>query len=128
VNDEVNKFCILLVDDEDMVLSLGRIILERRGYKVLVAHSGAEAVVVCREFGSPLDCAIIDFTMPDMNGRETLLEIRKRYPGLPAIISSGYSDEEIVRAMAGLEFSGIIHKPYRQETLIAVLLQALQPT
>jgi CheY-like chemotaxis protein len=128
VIEEVNKVSILLVDDEDMVLTLGRLILERRGYHVCVAHSGAEAVAVCREVGSPLACAIIDFTMPDMNGRETLIEMRKQFPALPAIISSGYSDEEIAHAMAGVEFNGTIHKPYRQEALIEALKKALQPT
>lgn len=126
--EEVNKVSILLVDDEDMVLTLGRLILERRGYHVSVAHSGAEAVAVCREMELPLACAIIDFTMPDLNGRETLIEIRKQFPSVPAIISSGYSDEEIVHAMAGIEFNGTIHKPYRQEALIEALQRALQPT
>lgn len=120
-----SNFSILLVDDEDMVLSLGRVILERRGYQVCVARSGTEAIALCRERTEPLDCAIIDFTMPDMNGRETLTEIRKIFGGIPALISSGYSDEEITTAMGGLEFSGMIHKPYRQEALVAALQQAL---
>ncbi len=128
MNYVVNKVSILLVDDEDMVLTLGRIILERRGYDVLVARSGADAIALCREIGAHLDCAIIDFTMPDMNGRETLVEIRKIFPGVPAVISSGYSDDEIAQSMGGLEFNGMIHKPYRQEALIAALQQAIKPT
>ena len=120
-----SNFSILLVDDEDMVLTLGRVILERRGYHVSVARSGTEAIAVCRERTKPLDCAIIDFTMPDMNGRETLTEIRKIFAGIPALISSGYSDEEITQAMGGLEFNGMIHKPYRQEALVAALQDAL---
>ena len=119
------KVTILVVDDEDMVLSLGRLILERRGYDVSIAHSGAEAVAICNALDVSLDCAIIDFTMPDMNGRETLMEIRKIFPKVPAVISSGYSDEEIEQSMGGLEFNGMIHKPYRQEALVAVLEQAL---
>lgn len=125
VDSVVQKISILLVDDEDMVLTLGRVILERRGYEVCVAHSGTEAIAVCRERTEPLDCAIIDFTMPDMNGRETLAGIRKIFMGMPALISSGYSDEEIVQAMDGLEFNGTIHKPYRQEALLAALQQAI---
>lgn len=121
-----NKVSILLVDDEDMVLTLGRVILERRGYEVCVARSGTEAIAVCGARTKPLDCVIIDFTMPDMNGRETLTEIRKIYKGIPALISSGYSDEEIAHSMGGLEFNGLIHKPYRQEALLAALQQALQ--
>jgi two-component system cell cycle sensor histidine kinase/response regulator CckA len=127
VDSSETKASILLVDDEEMVLTLGRVILERRGYQVCVAHSGTEAIAVCRERTEPLHCAIIDFTMPDMNGRETLTEIRKIFTGIPALISSGYSDEEIVHAMGGLEFNGMIHKPYRQEALVAALQQALQP-
>lgn len=123
-----NKVSILLVDDEDMVLTLGRVILERRGYEVCVARSGTEAIALCGARTAPLDCVIIDFTMPDMNGRETLTEIRKIYEGIPALISSGYSDEEIAHSMDGLAFNGMIHKPYRQEALLAALQQALQPS
>jgi two-component system cell cycle sensor histidine kinase/response regulator CckA len=125
VESEVQKLSVLLVDDEDMVLTLGRVILERRGYEVCVARSGTEAIAICQGRTEPLDCAIIDFTMPDMNGRETLAAIRKIFMDLPALISSGYSDEEIVTAMDGLEFNGTIHKPYRQEALLAALQQAL---
>ena len=120
-----SKQTILIVDDEEMVLTLGRIVLERRGYQVHVALSGSDAIALCRDLAMPLDCVIIDYTMPVMNGRDTLVEIRKILPSIPAIISSGHSDEEISVEMSGLNVSGMIHKPYRQESLVAVLEEVL---
>lgn len=125
MDSAVKKGSILLIDDEEMVLTLGRVILERRGFDVHIAHSGAEAITVCRALDTPLDCTIIDFTMPDMNGRETLMELRKIFATLPALISSGYSDEEINVAMEGIQFNGLIHKPYRQEALLAAVQRAI---
>lgn len=108
-----------------MVLTLGRVILERRGYHVLVAHSGQVAIQTCHALETPPDCIIVDFTMPEMNGRDTLQEIRKIFPNIPALVSSGYSDEEITEEMSGVAVSGMIHKPYRQESLLASLESAL---
>ena len=118
---------VSIVDDEDMVLTLGRVILKRHGYRVLVSANGPHAIKICRDIHPPPDCVIVDFTMPGMNGRETLHEIRKVISGIPAILSSGYSGEELSEVMSGIELSGMIQKPYRQEMLVAVLERALAP-
>ena len=124
-NDHPNTRAILIVDDEEMVLTLGRIILERKGYRVYVALSGAQAVALCQDSEFQPDCVIVDYTMPAMNGRDTLIAIRMIHPTVPAIISSGYSDDEIAEEMAGIPVSGMIHKPYRQESLNPALNAAL---
>jgi CheY-like chemotaxis protein len=121
INTPATTRTILIVDDEEMVLTLGRVILERKGYNVRVALSGAQALELCRESEVRPDCIIVDYTMPDMNGRETLLAIRKILPAVPALISSGYSDDEIAEEIAGISVSGMIHKPYRQESLLAAI-------
>lgn len=125
VNTPANSRTVLIVDDEEMVLTLGRIILERRGYCVRLALSGAQAVEMCQNPDLQPDCIIIDYTMPVMNGRDTLIAIRKILPAVPVIISSGYSDDEISEEMAGIAVSGMIHKPYRQDSLVAALDAAL---
>lgn len=125
LNTPANSRTVLIVDDEEMVLTLGRIILERRGYCVRLALSGAQAVEVCQNPDLQPDCIIIDYTMPVMNGRDTLIAIRKILPAVPVIISSGYSDDEISEEMAGIAVSGMIHKPYRQDSLVAALDAAL---
>lgn len=121
INTSATTRTILIVDDEEMVLTLGRVILERKGYNVRVALSGAKAVELCRESDVRPDCISVDYTMPEMNGRETILAIRKILPAVPALISSGYSDDEIAEEIAGISVSGMIHKPYRQETLLAAI-------
>ncbi len=125
VNTPAKSRTILIVDDEEMVLTLGRIILERHGYRVCLALSGAQALEVCQDPDLQPDCIIIDFTMPEMNGRDTLIAIRRILPSVPVLISSGYSDDEISEEMAGVDVSGMIHKPYRQESLVAALESAL---
>jgi CheY-like chemotaxis protein len=92
---------------------------------VILALSGAQALEVCQDPAQQPDCIIIDYTMPVMNGRDTLIAIRKILPSVPAIISSGYSDDEISEEMAGIDVSGVIHKPYRQESMIAALNSAV---
>lgn len=118
---------VLLVDDEEMVLTLGRVILERHGCTVMVATSGEEAVALCRETSDSPDCAIIDYTMPGMNGRETLLELRTIVPGLKAIVASGYGDDVIGQELGTVEVSGFVQKPYRQEALLSSLREVLCP-
>jgi two-component system cell cycle sensor histidine kinase/response regulator CckA len=125
MNTPANSRTVLIVDDEEMVLTLGRIILERRGYRVRLALSGAQAIEVCQNPDLEPDCIIIDYTMPVMNGRDTLIAIRKILPAVPVLISSGYSDDEISEEMAGIAVSGMIHKPYRQESMVAALESAL---
>jgi two-component system, cell cycle sensor histidine kinase and response regulator CckA len=115
----------LLVDDEEMVRDLGRQLLERLGFAVVTAGDGCEAVDVFAAHGSEIVCVLLDLTMPRMDGREALRELRRLRPDVPVLISSGYGEQRL----AGL-FSGaagrlaFIHKPY-QLTELSEKLHAL---
>jgi CheY-like chemotaxis protein len=87
---ETKPATVLCVDDEQTALQLRRTLLESAGYKVLAAKSGAQAV---KMFASePIDAAILDYWMADMNGLNVAREIRKLNPKLPIIILSAYGE------------------------------------
>jgi len=87
---ETRPATVLCVDDEQTALQLRRTLLESAGYKVLAAKSGAQAV---KMFASePIDAAILDYWMADMNGLNVAREIRKLNPKLPIIILSAYGE------------------------------------
>jgi len=60
---------ILLMEDEEMVMGVSRLLLERLGYRVLVARTGGEAIRISRTFDGNIDLAILDILSPDMNGK-----------------------------------------------------------
>jgi CheY-like chemotaxis protein len=87
---ETRPATVLCVDDEQTALQLRRTLLESAGYRVLAAKSGAQAV---KMFASePIDAAILDYWMADMNGLNVAREIRKLNPKLPIIILSAYGE------------------------------------
>jgi CheY-like chemotaxis protein len=85
---------ILVVDDEEWVLELAREFLERNGFTVLTAGGGRVALEIIREDeAEAIDAVVLDLTMPDLDGKETFLEIRELRPHLPVIVSSGFGEE-----------------------------------
>lgn len=98
---------ILLADDEEMILNLGKRILERYGYKVLTAMDTEKAVSIFREKEKDLSLVILDLTMPGGGGLRAMKEIHNISQNFPVILSSGYSadyvgDEGKQKAMSWL--------------------------
>jgi CheY-like chemotaxis protein len=86
---------VLVVDDELGVRTLTRSVLERAGLTVILAEDGATAVDIFRERSSEVRVAMVDLTMPGLDGRETLAQIRQIRPDVPAILMSGYTPEDL---------------------------------
>jgi two-component system cell cycle sensor histidine kinase/response regulator CckA len=103
---------ILVIEDEEAVIDVSRAMLEHLGFNILEARSGSEALEVARSHDGPIDLALLDIGLPDMDGRKLYPLIKEARPGMKAIVSSGYAIEgpaqEIL--MAGAE--GWIQKPY----------------
>ncbi len=109
---------ILVVDDEDMVRSVCRRMLEQHGWTVVEAPDGPTAITLYRERAAEIVCVVLDLSMPQMDGRSVLRELRAIRPDVKAILSSGYSqsrDGEPDPANAG--FAGFIQKPYAGRAL-----------
>jgi CheY-like chemotaxis protein len=79
---------ILCVDDDELGLNVRRLLLESRGYRVISALSGPEAL---KRLGhTPVDLVLLDYYMPEMNGGAVAAEIKKLHPQLPILILSAY--------------------------------------
>ena len=124
---------VLIVDDEEVVLEVGRQMLERLGFRVLTAPDGRAAVEVFRqrtwhakEPAEQIVCVLLDLTMPQMDGGETYLELRRIRPDVPVILSSGYNQQEVSQRFAGKGLAGFLQKPYQGSTLRRELRRVLE--
>nr|WP_319490209.1 response regulator [uncultured Desulfobacter sp.] len=112
---------ILLVEDEESLLNLGRQLLEQMGYTVLAAHSPKEALRISADHPGQIDLLITDVIMPEMNGHELADKLKQEHPHIQCLYVSGYpaqvlSSEKILDA--GTHF---LPKPYRKEDLERML-------
>lgn len=122
------KGTVLLVDDDESVRAVGRKMLERIGFAVVTAADGAEAIARFRERADDIICAIVDLTMPHVDGAETFRELRRMRPGVRVILSSGYNEQDVTQRFVGKGLAGFIQKPYQLSTLVAVLKEVLEKT
>jgi two-component system, cell cycle sensor histidine kinase and response regulator CckA len=101
-------------------------VLKRSGFTVYEAQDGVEAVEVFQQHRDEIGCVLCDLTMPRMNGWETLTALRKLVPGIPVILSSGYSEAQ---AMAGEHPElpeAFLSKPYEWTALKDVIVRFMR--
>jgi two-component system, cell cycle sensor histidine kinase and response regulator CckA len=114
---------ILMVDDEDLLLTMGKTILSAYGYQVLTANGGQKALDILAQKDTSVDLVITDLVMPAMSGRELVEHIRKLAPATRIICTSGYVWP------AGQESDGAyLQKPFTSQGLLLKVKQALQAT
>ena len=123
------RMTILLVDDEEQVRKLTKRMLVRMGFEVFVAADGAEAVKLYKTHKDSIALVLLDLTMPHMDGEETFYKLREIEENVCVILSSGYSEEQIMNRFAGKGLAGFIQKPYQlpklEERLRVVLPDAV---
>ena len=98
--------------------------LENAEFDVMAAADGAEALDLVQNNLGLIDCAVIDLTMPGMDGAKVAGAIRKLNPGLPIILMSGYAPD-ISAAAADAEPSSFLQKPFTAEALVDSIRAAL---
>jgi PAS domain S-box-containing protein len=103
---------VLLVEDEEPVRKLARIILEARGYEVLEAETGADAVRAAGTHPGPIHLLITDVVMPGMGGREVADAVRRLRPEVRILYVSGYTDDALVRHGVTGEEGAFLQKPF----------------
>jgi len=103
---------ILLVEDEELVIQVGQALLERLGYRVIVAKDGKQAVDTIGKKGDGIDLVILDLIMPEMGGDKAFDLIREIQPAMPVILSSGYSLNDQANAIMRRGCNDFIQKPF----------------
>jgi signal transduction histidine kinase/CheY-like chemotaxis protein len=117
---------VLLVEDEEPVRNMVRIMLTRLGYTVLEAKDGVDALALFQLHRDQIRCVLSDLTMPRMNGWETLAALRNLSPDIPVILSSGY-DEALVMSDEYTERpNAFLGKPYQLKGLRGMIRRVLE--
>jgi PAS domain S-box-containing protein len=115
---------VLLVDDEATLRQLGATILQRYGYRVLLAEDGRQAVEIYQRDREHIDLVVLDLTMPRLSGRDAFREMRALDPDVRVLFASGYSAESLSEDDSG-QVLGFVSKPYRPEELAGTVRAAL---
>ncbi|WP_414473800.1 cell cycle histidine kinase CckA [Microvirga sp. M2] len=123
--DMTGQGTILLVEDEDPVRAVNARALSARGYTVLEAASGIEALEIIQERGAPVDLVVSDVVMPEMDGPTLLGELRKLYPDLKVIFVSGYAEEAFRKNLPEGEDFNFLPKPFSLRQLVETVKQAI---
>jgi two-component system cell cycle sensor histidine kinase/response regulator CckA len=108
---------VLLVEDEDAVRSLIRIVLQGAGYRVLEASDGGEAVAVAGRHEGPIHLLLSDVVMPVLGGRELAERLLTLHPEMKVLFQSGYTDDAVVRHGVLQEKVHFLQKPYAPAAL-----------
>ena len=103
---------VLLVDDEQRILTVGKEICKTLGYNVITVDSGKEALKIYQDQKDTINLVILDMIMPEMNGLETFVELKKIDPDIKVLLSTGYSIDEKAQEMLKNGCKGYILKPY----------------
>ena len=111
---------VLFVDDEDLLLTMGQMILSSYGYTVLTASSGEKALEIFAQSKKKIDLVITDLVMPNMSGRELTEQILRVSAGTRIVWSSGY-----VRSFSPEEQERYLQKPFTSQDLLRKVKQVL---
>jgi CheY-like chemotaxis protein len=116
---------VLLVDDEPSVLRFVSGMLRSKGFAVISAESREEAFGILNREGKTIDLVFSDAMLPDGTGMDVILHSRALSPDLPALLSSGYSDDRALLARAESEDVEFLPKPYSLQELMSAVEGAL---
>jgi two-component system cell cycle sensor histidine kinase/response regulator CckA len=103
---------ILLVDDEEMIADIGKRMLEKLGYRVLLADSGSKALEAYKAHGNGIDLVILDMIMPELGGSEVFDKLKAMDPAVRVLLSSGYSINGQASQIMKRGCDGFIQKPF----------------
>ena len=115
--DYTGQGVVLLVEDEDSVRSIGARALSSRGFTVLEAATGMEALEVVERVDGKIDLIVSDVVMPEMDGPAMFAELRKRGVAAKVIFVSGYAEEAFAKNLPEGDF-GFLAKPFSIKQLI----------
>ena len=123
--DHTGQGTVLLVEDEDPVRAVNSRALSARGYTVLEAASGVEALRLIEEHADGIDVVVSDVVMPEMDGPTLLRELRKHRPDLKVIFVSGYAEDAFRKNLPEGEAFNFLPKPFSLKQLVETVKRTM---
>jgi len=117
---------VLLVDDENLILEVGREILEKLGYEIMDAKRGKEAIAIYEKNRDRIDLVILDMVMPEMGGGDTYDRLKEINPDIKVLLSSGYSVDGEATEILARGCNGFIQKPFNLKELSQKIREILE--
>ena len=108
---------VLLVDDEEVIMEVGRELLEALGYRVLTGEDGKEAIEIYKKNQDDIDCVVLDMVMPTMGGGEAYDRMKEINPDIKVLLSTGYSIDGEATEILKRGCNGFIQKPFKMNEL-----------
>jgi two-component system, cell cycle sensor histidine kinase and response regulator CckA len=125
--DLTGRGTVLLVEDEEAVRAFAARALASRGYSVVEAATGVEALLAIERNGGEVDLVVSDVVMPEMDGPTLLKEMRARNPNLKIIFVSGYAEEAFEKSLPENEQFAFLAKPFALSALVAKVKETMTP-
>ena len=116
---------ILFVEDEDLLIQMVSFLLESKGYTVLCAHNGLEAVNLFQSHNKEIALVITDMGLPVMTGMDEFKKIKEIDPSVKVIFASGYFEPNIRSELLKDGAKGFIQKPYDPDDILRLIRQVL---
>jgi two-component system cell cycle sensor histidine kinase/response regulator CckA len=127
-SDLTGQGTILLVEDEEGLRSLNARGLRSRGYSVIEASNGIEALEALEEKNGAVDLVVSDVVMPEMDGPTLLRAMRKQNPDLKIIFVSGYAEDAFAKSLGEDEKFDFLPKPFTLSQLVAAVKETMTPS
>lgn len=125
LNPKGDREVILLVDDDQEVLTVTGEILDFEDYRYILAKDGIEALQIYRRMGEKIDLVLLDYFLPVMDGDAVFDELKAIDPKVRVVLSSGFAEQAKVGSMLARGLHGFIPKPYTREKLIEQIRSVL---
>jgi CheY-like chemotaxis protein len=109
------KKVVLFVDDEEMVLTVGSLMLQKLGCNVLTANRGQEAIDIFKK--NEVDFVVLDMQMPGMSGYEIYHQLKEIQPKVKILLASGYTGVQSEKRIESIGFNGYLQKPFTLKQL-----------
>jgi hypothetical protein len=116
---------VLLVEDEDAVRQVTKLILERYGYTVLEASDGPEGVEISRNYKGTIHLVLTDLMMPNLSGQQLVNAVAASRPSIRVLFMSGYTDDVLVHQGVESSTADFLHKPFTPEALAKKVREVL---
>ncbi len=120
-NKNFSSKTFLIIDDEKMITTVTKNIVEQLGGKAITFNSGHQAIEFFKTRSNEIDYVLLDLSMPELSGDEVFRELKKIKEDLKVILMSGYNDQEISQRLVGRGFVGFLQKPFNIDKLIEIL-------